>query len=82
MPITRHGYAAPRGTTSQRGYGSAHQRTRIAIAQSVNAGHARCARCGKPIRVGQPWDLDHTDNRNGYLGASHATCNRGTRKNL
>jgi hypothetical protein len=35
-----------------------------------------CVRCGRPILVGQPVDLDHTDDRTTYLGWSHAACNR------
>ncbi len=38
---------------------------------------ARCARCGELIEAGEAFDLDHTDDRAGYLGASHQACNRG-----
>jgi hypothetical protein len=36
-----------------------------------------CARCGEPIEPGDAFDLDHTDDRAGYLGASYQACNRG-----
>jgi hypothetical protein len=41
-----------------------------------------CARCGLPMWPGQLLDLDHTDDRTGYLGLSHRSCNRrdGQRK--
>jgi hypothetical protein len=35
-----------------------------------------CPRCGLPLLPGQDLDLDHTDDRAGYLGFIHATCNR------
>jgi hypothetical protein len=35
----------------------------------------KCARCQRLILPGQEWVLDHTDDRKGYLGPSHATCN-------
>ena len=31
--------------------------------------------CNEPIHAAEDWHLDHTDNREGYLGVSHATCN-------
>lgn len=59
-----------------RGYGPAHRRTRQAWQPAVEAGTVRCARCGNPIHPEEPWDLDHTPDRRGYLGPSHRTCNR------
>ena len=43
-----------------------------------------CARCGLPMDVSQLLDLDHTDDRTGYLGLSHRACNRrdGQRKTV
>jgi hypothetical protein len=65
----------PPGATSRGGWGHRHQQRRAAIAPLVNAGKATCARCGEPIHAGEPWHLDHTDTRDGYLGVSHASCN-------
>jgi hypothetical protein len=42
----------------------------------VNAGLARCARCGEPIAPGAPFDLDHADDRRSYIGVSHRSCNQ------
>lgn len=64
-----------RGSRQQRGYGAEHDRLRDAWKSKVDAGQADCARCGEPITAGQAWALDHTDDRAGYLGPSHATCN-------
>lgn len=46
----------------------------------VAAGLATCARCGQPIAKGAQFDLDHADDRNGYIGVSHPRCNRGARR--
>ena len=64
-----------RANTNDRGYGAAHQRLRKAWARVVRAGNAQCARCHQPIEPGSEWHLDHTDDRTGYLGPSHKTCN-------
>ena len=66
--------------TRLRGYGYHHQQLRKRWAKVVEAGDAICARCGKWIEPGTPWDLDHADDdplRRKYLGPSHAKCNRG-----
>lgn len=68
----------PTASTTARGYGAEHQKARAELAPRVAAGLENCARCGWQIRPGEPWDLDHTDDRTGYLGASHARCNRAT----
>lgn len=67
-----------KGTTKARGYGAKHKRLRRMWARQVAAGLESCRRCGYPIDPREPWDLDHTPNRLGYLGPSHRRCNRAT----
>lgn len=55
-------------------YGGEHQALRKAMEQYVPG--SPCTRCGRPIRPGQAWDLDHHDDGPGWRGASHAACNR------
>jgi hypothetical protein len=67
-----------RGTTTARGYGSAHRTLRKRLAPLVASGRMRCARCGKVILPGTPFDLGHADgDRARYHGLEHAACNRG-----
>lgn len=62
-------------STTSRGYGTAHQRLRGQWSLLVAAGSVACARCSELIRPGQPWHLDHSDDRRSYLGPSHEACN-------
>ena len=64
-----------RGTSTQRGYGTAHINARKAIAPKVATGTVKCARCGEPIKPADLWHLDHSDDRSDYLGPSHKRCN-------
>jgi hypothetical protein len=71
--------AVPGLTTAQQGYGGRHQRRRALLAPLVAAGSVTCARCGKPIGPGEPWDLGHVDgDRQRYSGPEHRSCNRST----
>ena len=67
-----------RGTSTQRGYGAAHQKQRAALAAAQAAGETlTCWRCGKPITG--PFDLGHDDHdRTQYRGPEHPACNRAT----
>jgi hypothetical protein len=58
-----------------RGYGTAHEYKRKAIEPAVITGQTVCCRCGEPIKPSDEWHLDHSDDRSGYLGVSHAYCN-------
>lgn len=69
-------------STTDRGYGAAHQRERAKWKPKVDAGVVDCWRCGKRIKpdptlTGDGWDLGHDDNdRSIYRGPEHSTCNR------
>jgi|SwirhisoilCB1_FD_contig_31_10443577_length_746_multi_5_in_0_out_0_1 hypothetical protein len=72
------------GTTTARGYGSSHQALRARLLAAWKPGQP-CARCGQPMW--HRWKLDqygrrvtalhlgHTDDRRGYTGLEHDTCN-------
>jgi len=64
-----------RGRRQARGYDRGHERLRLHWAPRVAMGAVQCARCSRPILPGQSWALDHNDDRTGYLGPSHETCN-------
>lgn len=65
--------------TSLRGYGTRHQKIRKTWAPRVATGTVKCARCGKLIERGEPWDLGHDDyDRDRYTGPEHRRCNRAT----
>jgi hypothetical protein len=66
-------------STTARGYGWMHQQRRKRWALEVATGRVECSRCGVLIDPDAPWDLDHRDDRQGYLGPSHRCCNRGAR---
>ncbi len=68
-------WSTSRGSTNTRGYGTSHQRTRAQWARAIAATGWPCARCGQHITAGNPWHLDHDDDRTGYLGPSHQHCN-------
>jgi hypothetical protein len=60
-------------------YGTAHKQVRARAAELVDAGAAACARCGRLIRPGEPWDMGHDDfDRSRYSGPEHRRCNRST----
>jgi hypothetical protein len=65
-----------RGTTTDRGYGWAHQQTRDQWQPVVDRGDATCSRCHTRIQPGEAWALDHDDeDRTRYLGPAHELCN-------
>src|SRR4051812_34177976 len=65
-----------RKTTAERGYGTDHRRLRERLVAALDS-DAPCPRCGDALG-GDPTvlDLDHTDDRSGYLGLTHRCCNR------
>lgn len=63
----------PLPSSTKRGYGQAHRR-KVAAERPLQVGRP-CVRCGYPMLAGQPIQLDHTDDRQSYLGWSHRRCN-------
>lgn len=75
---------ARRGSARQRGYDSAHDRTRARLLP--HAYDKPCPRCGEPMLQGQALDLGHpddaplrTDPASRATRIEHAACNRGAR---
>lgn len=67
------------GSTSDRGYGTKHQRERAKAKRFVDSGCAHCWRCGTWLDPKQPWDLGHDDDdRSVYRGPECRPCNRAT----
>jgi len=64
------------GSTSARGYDERHKQTRRDLEPVVATGTVRCPRCRRLIAPDDVWDLGHTDDRTGYTGPEHASCNR------
>ena len=71
-------------STAERGFGREHQKRRLEVKRLVDAGAAKCYRCGGRITPGQSWHLDHADvpgahKRGIYGGPSHSWCNLAAR---
>lgn len=64
-----------RGSRQARGYGREHTELRAKWAPLVATGMVQCTRCNLLIKAEDQWHLDHTDDRTGYRGPSHAHCN-------
>lgn len=70
------------GKTTAAGYGADHQSERRRWQKRLDAGEVvQCSRQGQHYCPGTPidptnWELDHTDDRTGYLGPAHPPCNR------
>ena len=62
-------------STTARGYGYQHQQARKRALAEFTRGQP-CARCGQPIFNARGAELDHNEDRTGYIGLSHAYCNR------
>lgn len=75
---------AARASTTQRGYGWSHQQIQARLIAAWRPGDP-CARCGRPMlerwtisKTGKRISaihLGHTDDRTGYTGLEHMTCN-------
>lgn len=63
------------GSTTARGYDHRHRRIRQALLAALVPG-TPCPHCQRPMHPDQHLDLDHTDDRRGYRGLAHASCNR------
>ena len=75
-PEHRREYEQKRGSKQARGYDKAHDAERLAWASRLATGPIPCARCGQLIRPGDAFDLGHTDDRRGWTGPEHPSCNR------
>src|SRR6266702_8176699 len=71
-----------RGTTTERGYGTAHRKDRAKWKLLVDGGHGVCCEpiclmSSRWIPPGSEWHLAHTDDGTAVKGVSHKICNVG-----
>lgn len=69
----------PDQSTTGRGYGSTHQNARTDALKRLRQDDGQpCTRCARPVWWAQRrlLDLDHDDDRTGYRGLAHRSCNR------
>lgn len=64
-----------RPNANARGYDAAHRQERAKWQLIISKTGWPCSRCEGRIQPNDDWHLDHTDDRDGYLGPSHARCN-------
>ena len=68
-------------TTTEKGYGAKHQAERRRWQRRLDKGElVQCSRHDQPYCPGNPvdpshWELDHNDDRTGWLGPAHPPCN-------
>ena len=74
-PPHRAEYEKRRGSPKQRDYGANHQAERERL-KRAGIQNFNCARCGRRFHQLEPFDLGHTDDRNGWSGPEHQRCNR------
>lgn len=74
-PVARSRRSAAASTVA-RGYGREHVLERRRWVTLVASGTVTCSRCGRLLEPGAAFDLDHADDRSGYIGAAHPRCNR------
>ena len=69
-----------RGSSTARGYGTAHVKLRAHWQHRLDAGEPiTCWRCGQPIDPAETFDLGHCDtDRSHYHGPEHPRCGRAT----
>jgi hypothetical protein len=77
-PTHERAKSRARGTTTQRGYGAAHQQRKAHDERGTTPADP-CPKCGLPLGP-PPWDQGHTSDRAGYEGPTHIRCNRNTAK--
>lgn len=70
-----------RRSTTEQGYGTRHQAERRRIQRLMDKGQLfPCSRHDQPYCPHTPvdptnWELDHDDDRTGWLGPAHPPCN-------
>lgn len=82
-PTHRRDYQRSQGSTTARGYGTAHQKLRKRWVPKVAAGTVSCWRCGQRLNPLEDWDLGHDDlDRSITRGPECIPCNRGHGKGV